>query len=61
MRGCDVTNLELYAETIYRTALLFDLVRDRRGWDELTLGERQDWIETVRRSLEEAKAERSAA
>lgn len=61
MRGCDVTNLEQYAEAMYRTALLFDLVRDRRGWDELTLGERQDWVEVVRRVVAEVQGKREAA
>ena len=56
-----MTDLERFAEAMYRTALLFDLVRDRRGWDELTLGERQDWVETVRRAMAEVQGKRSAA
>lgn len=56
-----MTDVELYAEAMYRTALLFDLVRDRRGWDELTLGERQDWVEVVRRVVAEVQGKREAA
>lgn len=58
-----MTDAERFAELVYRTARLFDLVRGRADWDELTLGERTDWIETMGRVLEQlpAAAEERAA